>query len=237
MGVASTNLSYHLLLSGPAPQKPVSEVVAALSTDPQTWSYSGLSAETNYVISICTVDPTGTCGPVTLCPALLTPSAPLSPPSNLSALWRVNGYVSVFWNAPPITNGTVKVYEVLRDHTPYATCGNSSDGLLANTTVSEYVFRAPNDSTSVLLCVRGYNGQRKGLWAWLRATPLVAAVATPTSSSLGTPLLQDPGLLVAVVLSFVFMVSTAVLAVVVSCICWRHTASFDLKTSRVVVAD
>ncbi|KAL5510676.1 hypothetical protein EMCRGX_G006263 [Ephydatia muelleri] len=237
VGVASTNLSYHLLLSGPAPQKPVSEVVAALSTDPQTWSYSGLSAETNYVISICTVDPTGTCGPVTLCPALLTPSAPLSPPSNLSALWRVNGYVSVFWKAPPITNGTVKVYEVLRDHTPYATCGNSSDGLLANTTVSEYVFRAPNDSTSVLLCVRGYNGQWKGVWAWLRATPLVAAVATPTSSSLGTPLLQDPGLLVAVVLSFVFMVSTAVLAVVVSCICWRHTASFDLKTSRVIVAD
>lgn len=232
VGVASANLSYRLLLSGPAPQALVDEVVVGVSTDPQMWtSSSGLSAETSYTVSIGTIDST-VWGPVTFCTTFWTPSAPLSSPSNQSVLWRVNGDVSVFWKAPPITNGTVKVYQILWDHTPYVACDNSSMGVSTNTTALQYSFPASNSSSSLLVCIRGYNTQLKGAWAWLRATPLAATATTPTPSSQRTSLLKDTGLLVGVVLAFASMLSAATMTVLLACLCWHHKPSSDWKTSN-----
>ena len=233
MGVVRENTSYQIILSGPAPQMQVGAVVPTVSTDPQTLSHTGLSAETNYVVSVGTVGTTGGWGPMTLCATVVTPSAPLSSPLNLSTLWRVNGYVDVFWQPPPITNGSVVVYEVqwhdaLLLPLP-VTCDNSSVGsaptAAANTTSLEYSFSAPNASMSLLVCVRGYNRGLLGAWAWRQATPLVTAPSPTTAAQGSTPLGRDPGLLAAVILSFVFMVSTVVLTVVVTCCCWHHTSS------------
>ena len=243
MGVARENTSYQIILSGPAPQMQVGVVVPSVSTDPQTWSHTGLSAETNYVVSVGTIGPAGAWGPVTLCAMVVTPSAPLSSPLNMSTLWRVNGYVDVFWQAPPITNGSVVVYEVQWHDALLplpVTCDNSSVGsAAANTTSLEYSFSAPNASTSLLVCVRGYNRGLPGAWAWRQATPLMATPTVTTAAQGSTPLGRDPGLLAAVILSFVFMVSTAVLTVVVTCCCWHHTTSskWSPKKSDGIVAD
>ena len=238
VGVATINTSYRILISGPAPELQVDEVMSAVSTTgPQTWSYSELRAETNYVLSIGTIVPTVGGGPLVVCANFMTPSAPPSAPTSLSVLWRGSGLVNLFWQAPPIANGSVRVYEVrwLADPQSTTTCDNSSVVYVsANTSALEYAFSGPNVSVSLLVCVRGYNRGLGGAWAWRRATPLMT---TPTSTVAGSrvqPLGSDPGLVVAVLLSFVFMASTAVMAIVVACCCWRcsYAAKWSPNTKQ-----